>query len=465
MALHRIEFSLFTTAELYLVSVPLVLTLRWAEVIRYTALWCPDFPRRQLPERQDGSRDLLLQKYKIYKSMSTCHFFTINIIVSLYLMKILLLGEYSRLHNSLKEGLEQLGHQVLLVGTGDSFKQFPSDIDVSSKLRKRFFLNKWWQLVYRLTGYNHFKKDIYKNLLKILPELKGFDVVQLINEDAFCIYPDDEITFYKQVFAQNEKIFLSACGEDTHVIRYYDEGHMRYSILDPFKTYPHLKNEAYYSYKYLQPAYQKLHDFVVDKVSGIIPSDLDYAIPYQGHPKALPMIPNPVNVDKIKFNKLIINDKINIFFGINRLSFYKKGSDMILEALDVIRQKYADKVHISLAENLPYTDYVKQYNSAHIFIDQLYSYDQGFNALEAMANGKCVLTGAEEEFFDYFQLKKAPAINVLPETEDVVKKLSGLIENPEKILEVSQNARRFIEKHHHYKNVAQQYVDTWQKFG
>ena len=59
-------------------------------------------------------------------------------------MKILLLGEYSRLHNSLKEGLQALGHQVTLVGTGDDFKRFPSDIDVSSGLRKRFLPNAFW---------------------------------------------------------------------------------------------------------------------------------------------------------------------------------------------------------------------------------------------------------------------------------------------------------------------------------
>ena len=379
-------------------------------------------------------------------------------------MKILLLGEYSRLHNSLKEGLELLGHDVFLVGTGDNFKQFPLDIDVSSKLRKRFFPNKWWLSVYYLTRYNHFKKDIYKNLLKILPQLKDFDVVQLINEDAFGIYPNDEIDFLEKVFNQNKSAFLSACGEDTHIIQYYNEGKMRYSILDPYKQNTSLKKEADYSYKYLSPAYRKLHGFVVENVSGIIPSDLDYAIPYRSHPKALPMIPNPVNVDKIQYKKLKVNDKINIFFGINRYSFYKKGSGIILEALETIKEKYAGKIRVMSVENMSYEDYIRQYEEAHIFIDQLYSYDQGFNALEAMANGKCVLTGAEKEFYEHYGLNYDPAVNVLPYKTDVVNKLSALIENPARILEISQNARRFIEVHHHYKKVAQKYIDTWKKF-
>ena len=43
-------------------------------------------------------------------------------------MNILLLGEYSRLHNSLKEGLVSLGHNVILAAGKDRFKNFPNDI-------------------------------------------------------------------------------------------------------------------------------------------------------------------------------------------------------------------------------------------------------------------------------------------------------------------------------------------------
>ena len=47
-------------------------------------------------------------------------------------MKILLIGEYSRLHNSLKEGLEKNGHKATLVGSGDGFKNYPVDIKLDS---------------------------------------------------------------------------------------------------------------------------------------------------------------------------------------------------------------------------------------------------------------------------------------------------------------------------------------------
>ena len=43
-------------------------------------------------------------------------------------MKILLIGEYSNLHNSLKQGLIKLGHEVVLIGSGDGFKKYNVDI-------------------------------------------------------------------------------------------------------------------------------------------------------------------------------------------------------------------------------------------------------------------------------------------------------------------------------------------------
>ena len=379
------------------------------------------------------------------------------------LMKILLLGEYSRLHNSLKEGLIQLGHQVTLVGTGDDFKKFPSDIDVSSRLRKYFISNAFWLGVYKITKYNRFNKDIFHNLMKIAPDLKDFDIVQLINEDAFMIYPADTIRFYKKIFKQNDNIFLSACGEDTHLIGYYRDKKMRYSILTPYENNNNLQSESEYSYKYLKPAYRKLHQFVVENVQAIIPSDLDYAIPYSGVDKATPLIPNPVNLDEIPFKPLDIANKINIFFGINRYSFYKKGSDIVLKVLEKIKNDFDSEVQIVLAENLPYAKYISLYNDAHILIDQLYSYDQGFNALEAMAAGKCVITGAETEFYEHYDLNKTVAVNSLPDENDLYEKLSDLIRNKDKIIEIGKNARWFIEKHHHYVRVAEQYLETWNK--
>ena len=44
-------------------------------------------------------------------------------------MKILLLGEYSNVHNTLAQGLRALGHEVVVASSGDGWKDYPRDID------------------------------------------------------------------------------------------------------------------------------------------------------------------------------------------------------------------------------------------------------------------------------------------------------------------------------------------------
>ena len=45
-------------------------------------------------------------------------------------MKILLIGEYSNVHWTLSQGLRALGHEVTVLSDGDSWKNYPRDLDL-----------------------------------------------------------------------------------------------------------------------------------------------------------------------------------------------------------------------------------------------------------------------------------------------------------------------------------------------
>jgi glycosyltransferase involved in cell wall biosynthesis len=94
-------------------------------------------------------------------------------------------------------------------------------------------------------------------------------------------------------------------------------------------------------------------------------------------------------------------------------------------------------------------------------LDQVYAYDQGYNALEAMAKGKVIFTGAEREFMEHYNLIEQVAINALPNVNAIVKALSFLIENPEEITTIGKRARAFVEKEHDYIKIADQYLEVW----
>ncbi|MCB0464734.1 MAG: glycosyltransferase [Aequorivita sp.] len=378
-------------------------------------------------------------------------------------MKILLVGEYSRLHNSLKEGLQTLGNEVMLVSTGDEFKNFPSDI-----LLKRMYdsgISKKIKVgLFKPFGFDISSLSLKNQFFQQKEKFNGFDVVQLINESPLGILPKYEKEIISYLKENNKKLFLLSCGTDFTSVKYAYEKKFRYSIFNPFFEGKISEKEFFPALKYLNPEYKNLHDFVFEKVDGVIASDLDYDIPLFGNKKYLGLIPNPVNTEKLKSHSLNTKGKIIIFHGINRANYFKKGNDYFEASLEKIQQKYPEEVEVITVENVPYIEYIEKYNSAHILLDQVYAYDQGYNALEAMAKGKVVFTGAETEFLEHYNLKENEVcINTLPDEDYLFKKMEELILNPEKLQVISNNARAFIEQEHDYISIAKKYLETWKK--
>ena len=375
-------------------------------------------------------------------------------------MDVLLVGEYSRLHNSLKEGLIELGHNVTLAGTGDGFKGYPVDLNYEAKLFSLPVLKtikRYFNRIFKVDlGYVERGVRFYF----LLPKLKGYAIVQLINETPIKTLPSFERYLLKKLMKQNKKTFLLCCGIDYTVATYMLKRKPRYSVMDPYfndKSLP----EYGYIMEYADDQHKKTHDFLYESINGVIASDMDYYLPLQDNPNFLGLVPNPINLSRLPYIEHMINDKVVIFLGINRLTYNQKGIPFFEKTLDVISAKYGDKVEIIVVESIPYEDYINLYDRAHILLDQVYGYDQGYNALEAMAKGKVVFTGAEKEFMDYYGLTEEVAINALPDVNYLVEKLSYLIDNPEEIKAISNRARTFIEKEHEFVKIARKYLEIW----
>ena len=377
-------------------------------------------------------------------------------------MKILLLGEYSRLHNSLKEGLVYLGHEVTIVASGDDFKKYDTDYTIDSRFFSRFwFIRKAKNLVYKITSIDLEKIERAVRFYFLLPKLKGFHHVQLINSDAIETYPFLARFLYKKTFKNIESRSLLVCGDETPVIDYLLKKELKSSVLTPYFENATLRKQFEFPLKYRTKRYRKTFDWLHKNCNALIASDLDYKIPLEAMEYKTHFIPNPINTDTIEFKKLEINTKVILFLGINRGSSIKKGISFFEKALTLIKEKYNDKVEIIITENVPYHQSISLYNKAHILLDQVYAYDQGYNALEAMAKGKVVFTGAENEFTKQYNLTERVAVNALPDVDSLVNELSFLIENPEEIIAIGKRARTFIEKEHHYIQIAKKYVEAW----
>jgi glycosyltransferase involved in cell wall biosynthesis len=377
------------------------------------------------------------------------------------LMKILLIGEYSRLHNSLKEGLEKLGHQVCIAGFSDGFKNYPVDIKFTKKWATGL-RHKLKVAVFKITGFNITSWYTYKYFFQNSSSFSGYDAVQLISENSFYCEPWLEKKMLQFIFNHNKKVFLLSCGDDYSSINYYFNHPEEKSVVQPYFQGKIKKKQFQNVLKFRKESYRKLHEFILDHVHGVIASDLDYHVPLANKSKYLGMIPNPINVDLIYCKPITIQDKIIIFLGINNESYFKKGIDYFEKALELLPPAVQKKVTILRTCNKPYAEYINLFDEAHILLDQAFARDQGYNALEAMAKGKVVFTGAESIFKDHYQLQQPVAVNAIPDAEEISRQLVALIENPEELLKIGKNARAFVSQQHHYVTVAQRYLEAWQ---
>ena len=375
-------------------------------------------------------------------------------------MKILLLGEYSNLHNSLKTGLVKLGHDVTLISSGDGFKGFNSDILLkqSNFSSAPNLLKRTFEVIFKYPFHFYRQSILFQN---ILPKIKGYDYIQLINEHAIGGVPWIEKSQLKKLSKQNKNIVLLCCGDDYNSVNFYlSSKELRYSVLTPLLENSLLKKEFKYSLKYVTNPFRKLGEQIHKTALGCIASDIDYHIPLRKNQNYLGMIPNPVVLNKVKASKQK-NKYPKILLGVNTNSQLRKGTTYFERALKIIKKKHPN-ISIKQTKNLPFDKYIQELNNTDILLDQVYGYDQGYNALEAMALGKVVFTGAEKEFLDYYNIKEDEvAINALPDVNYLVEKLTHLIQHPELIKKIGANAKEFVKKHHEATMIAQKYVETW----
>lgn len=350
--------------------------------------------------------------------------------------KILLFGEFSGLHTNLKEGLEEIGHNVLFVSSGDGEKRIKRDIDIS--LEENSILNNI--------------KKFYKNR-KVLKNLKNFDVVQFINP---YIKPRSTIFSYINILDNNNKVVCLATGDDIYVSEFVKGGGMlKYS---PFNH--ELNNNI--SLPYDTFIHKHLQKKILNKMDLIIPTTFEYAEAYRRSNlkhKISNTIPFPINAKRIQYSENKIKSKIVIYHASNRP--IAKGSNYIHEAMRIIEKRYPAEVEIICAEYLPLDKYLDMINKANIIIDQCRSYSYGMNALYCMAKGKIVLSGNEPECNEELGFQNSPVINIIPNTEQIVWELENIIRNKHKIEEMGWNSRSFVEANHNHVNIAEKYLRVW----
>lgn len=362
-------------------------------------------------------------------------------------MKILLIGEYSNVHNTLAEGFRALGHEVTVISNGDFWKDYPRDINLSRKTGK-------------LGGVAYMLR-----LFTILPRLRGYDVVQLINPMFLELKAERILPVYKYLRRHNKKLFLGAFGMDYYwVSTCCEEKTLRYSDFNMGNELRTNRDALTERADWMGTAKEQLNRLIADDCDGIIAGLYEYWVCYgPKFPQKTQFIPFPIKVSEtVSPQEPLPHSPLHLFIGINKTRSEYKGTDIMLQAAQAVVSKYPDRVDLRVAENIPFAEYTRMMQGSDALLDQLYSYTPSMNPLEAMKHGIICIGGGEPENYEILgENELRPIINVEPNYDSVYHELEQLVLHPERIPLLKKQSIAYVRRHHDHISVARKYLEFY----
>lgn len=352
-------------------------------------------------------------------------------------MRVLLVGEYSGLHNSLKNGLAALGIECVLASDGDAWKAFPSDVNFASPFSATSIAGR-----------------VFKNVKPFvaLPDPAGFDVVQLVSPMILTPRLGINRLFVEKVARRSSRLFVLAAGDDCFYFK--NLGKFRYNPVDDYREID-LKGRRT---PWDDPGLARLNEWLAARVDGIIPVAYEYAVGYTERANCRPVIPMPIDLAHYTYAPNRVNGKVVFLHGINRPGF--KGSKYILEAFARAEERWGAVAEFVTVTRLAVDRYVEALRGAHVIVDQALSYSYAMNALISMAMGRVVMSGAEPEAVAHLP-DRCPVVNILPDPDQICGEIERLIGARETLEARGREGREFVEHNHDHVRVAQRFVEAW----
>lgn len=368
-------------------------------------------------------------------------------------MRILLVGEYSNVHCTLAKGLRSRGHEVTVVSGGDSWKNYPRDVD----------------LYHRPTPVGHISFAL--RVLAALPRMRGYDIVQLINPVFLEMRAEPHRFIFDYLRKYNRRVVLGAFGMDYYWVQVNrDIRPMRYSdfnIGDKARTDEvAMRDVSVWS----DTAAGRLSIYVAKQADAIVAGLYEYWITYtMAENGALGektcFIPFPIagtTAHDVPNGRPLL--PLRIFVGISRDRSAYKGTDIMLRAAQRLQCRYPDKVVLRIAEGIPFDEYQRMMDGSDLILDQLYSYTPAMNALLAMSKGIVCVGGGEPEHYDLLDEHELhPIINVQPNEDSVYHELERLVLHPELLPELKRQSKEYVRRHHDVQKVAEQYEQLYRQ--
>jgi glycosyltransferase involved in cell wall biosynthesis len=342
-------------------------------------------------------------------------------------MKVLLLHEFSGVHNELQAGLRAIGIDATTANFGDDFRRFPSDIYIGNTDRSH------WGSVRRAA-----------HQVGLVGVLRGYDVIQSITASVFNPLAS---WFLEAAVLKNKAqsyIYLAASGDAVY------RKHVRSFQYSPVLDW------------YERPAQLRREMRVLGCARRIVAGAWDYLEVYRREGYASKFIPFPVMTSKVQFHEIAQRPRLRVLHPLNRVAGDDyKGTSHILAAFRRLESKFGRDVEFLAVGGLPFSEYMALADSCDVIVDQAYTMSYGMSAIYAMAQGKVVLSGKETATEELGCYADSPVINIQPSVDQIVARLEELLDQRSRLRELGFRSRQFAERYHDAIVVAEQYADVY----
>ncbi|MDE5751672.1 MAG: hypothetical protein K2H88_03435 [Duncaniella sp.] len=368
-------------------------------------------------------------------------------------LKILLLGDASNFHRTLSTGLRRLGHDVTVASEGGRWMKTERDIDTSRPPLpgKLGGLALWLRLQAGLKR-----------------RFTGYDVVSIHSPGFLSLKPQRITSIYDYLLTRNRGVFHSMLGTTPSYVRECISA----STSLPYNEFringrpsPYSLGHPGIEQEWMSPALTALEDRINATILGSVTALYEYDLTQHTVLPQSHISYGGIPIDTTEITPMDLPDRIDrvrIFLGRHRGRLLEKGTDILEAAARDVVERHPSKAELVIVENRPYAEYLSLLRSAHIVLDQLYSYSPATNALLAMAMGLNTVSGGDEAFYGFIGEKEMrPVLHVEPDFEDTRRVLENAVLSPHLIRERGKEGRRFVEKHNDCEVVARRNVDYW----
>lgn len=372
-------------------------------------------------------------------------------------MKILFAGDYSNLHACLAAELRRRGHEVTVVSDGGAYMNTPADISLCRRQGT--------------AGSVKYLADVHA----AISGLRGYDVVQIMDTQWISLRPWLIDHFYKRLRRQNGAMCITLASDNYFYVRACTDGHT-FPLSEwrigsnptPYASTQPEMERAWLSGRMERHARMIFDD--IDAAMAVLPEYHVAAAPELGERLSYTGI--PIDLTTHPYAPAAIDGPVRLMLGMKRERAIIKGTDRLHDVLRIAERRASGSVKATLVCDVSYKKYLEYLSEAHVVIDQLYALSPATNALDTMAMGRVVASGASSLYYSFIGEKdfashpdSGPIIGLDPRLSDdeLAEMLLNACADSLRLKQRSAAGRALVEKHNDVKVVADRFLEAYQR--